>query len=328
MKFPRRPSAKAMTLAANLTAATPIRAIPFLNRDLQCQRIVEMANLKPHQHVCELGAGFGGVTKYILQENIKSLLSVEWNYLCHEYLNKLQRVCPDILTVKSGDSYMLDYSAEFNFLEHSPWESDEGSDLVIFLSNMPSIRSTGLLMEFIKDMSLRQQAYSYGRTKLVGVFSHNTSRRLEVLDNTHNAEVVSPRLTFLTEIFCQVNCGIDVPGTVYEPISKFHGRVIEIVPRKEPLIENVNYDSINSLLNCLRPKLTIGESLAPHLSRDASSEELFRELDNVQCDADKKCSQLTLEDVAKIYTITHLLEKYEKQRRQELYSDHKSNFVL
>jgi len=313
MKFPRRPTAREMTWAAHLTAGTPIRPIPFLNYPKQCERIVELANLQPHHHVCELGAGFGGITKYILQKNIQSLLSVEWNYMCHEYLAKVRKVAP-ILTVKSGDPYLLDYNAEFsNFVEPKPWESDDLSDLVIFMSNLPAISSVGLLLEFIKDMSEKKQAYAYGRTKLVGVFSHITSRQLEVLDK--KIEVKSPRLTFLTDVFCHVKCDIDVPGTVYEPITRFHGRVIEIVPRKEPLIENVEFSKLNCLLNCLSHTHTIGESLAQHLLPESSSEDLLRELDNVQCDVEKKCSLLTSEDVAKLYTIKHMLQDYVPQRR-------------
>lgn len=148
-------------------------------------------------------------------------------------LEILAEATKDLVRMDIVRDDILKYQCEHSFPELEPQDWFGPRADVNLIGNLPFAISTRLLINWLKDISLRRGAWSYGRSCLTLTF------QLEVAER-----IVSPmggkercRLSVMSQIWTRPELKFAIPGEAFVPKPKVDVGVITMLPLRTPLTD-------------------------------------------------------------------------------------------
>uniref|UniRef100_A0A8D0EB78 rRNA adenine N(6)-methyltransferase n=1 Tax=Salvator merianae TaxID=96440 RepID=A0A8D0EB78_SALMN len=195
-------------------------------------KIVRTAGNLKDAYICEVGPGPGGITRAILNSGVAELLLVEKDprfipglkMLSEAAPGKIRIVCGDILTYNNWNQ---------DFPKHlmKNWEDDPPRLHII--GNLPFSVSTPLLMKWLKNISMRDGPFSFGRTQLTLTFQKEVAERLTASTGSRQRS----RLSVMSQYLCTVHKCFTISGRAFLPKPEVDVTVVHFTPLVKPKIE-------------------------------------------------------------------------------------------
>jgi len=180
----------------------------FLFDERIIMKIVKSAGRVEDCHVCEVGPGPGGITRAILSRGAKSVVLIEKDRRFARALKFLDLACPGKVKVFWGDVLSFNLSKVFPEETSTPWGDDKLPDLHI-IGNLPFSVSTPLVVRWLRDISMKTNAWAFGRVPLTLTFQKEVGDRIvsDALDSQRS------RLSIMSQYLCHCENKFTIPGT-------------------------------------------------------------------------------------------------------------------
>ncbi len=187
----------------------------FLHDDNVIQRIVNVINPRPSQHIVEIGPGKGALTQHLLRET-GSMDVVE---LDRDLIPVLERVCAGMgeLRIHSADALRFDFAAL----------AADGRPLRV-VGNLPYNISTPLLFHLIDQIGCVQDMHFMLQKEVV--------ERMAALPGGKDYG----RLSVMIQYFCAVELLFIVGPGAFTPAPKVDSAIVRLVPHASPLVQVAN----------------------------------------------------------------------------------------
>ena len=225
-----------------------IRAVKRLSQNFLLDpriigRIVKVSGNLNGAHVCEVGPGPGGITRALLSAGVEKLLVIEKDARFLPTLELLQEAASGHMQIIMGD--VLSYNMENAFPEvlKKAWEDE--SPTIHLIGNLPFSVSTPLIIRWMKSVSARNSAWTYGRVPMTLTFQKEVAERI-------CAPISSPqrcRLSVMCQYLCDVKHKFSIQGGSFIPAPKVDAGVVHFTPRKSPVI-NLPFALIEKVVRC------------------------------------------------------------------------------
>jgi 16S rRNA (adenine1518-N6/adenine1519-N6)-dimethyltransferase len=186
----------------------------FLTDSNLLAKIVRLSGVGEGQHVVEIGAGPGGLTRALLGSAVTSVTAVEVDTRC---LPILQELCgyDGRLTVVHGDALKL----ALNELAPAPRA---------VVANLPYNVGTQILVRYLKAIAEEGAGVVDSLTVML---QKEVADRITAAPNTSDYG----RISVLAQWLCEAETCMDVPPSAFSPPPKVMSSVIRLVPRPRPL---------------------------------------------------------------------------------------------
>lgn len=298
------PSHSKVMEAVYLTRDTQMGRSKFLTDESNAERLVKFASLSESDHVCELGAGFGVLSKQILKEKVKSLLSIEWNRLCTDHLAKFPNYHNNHI-VKHGDPFFIDFCQEYEFMKH-----ELNPNLTVFVCSATKSRNPFFIDQFMEDLVYQKQLFSFPlrKIKIITLVESNKAKRI-----CGNDEIPGSIYDLLPQNYFQIELGPTLQPNVFTDAEDSSCTAIKLIPLSNPRL-NLNFASLKQLINYMGgsgyskfSKRTIRENLIDHGVLNSQNKDLVFEIfDNLHFDLDTKQRDISFIDIVKFANALHL----------------------
>lgn len=241
----------------------------FLMDERLTARIVRQSGKITGEHVIEVGPGPGSLTrkrniiKYIrkliiyiffvsskgsiLRRGPKQLIVVEKDDRFIQTMNLLKNAvqpsiqmdvfCDDILKFNINEEKI---SEKVNHDWNAPLPP------LHIIGNLPFAISTRLLINWLKDISLKRNAWQFGRTDMVLTFQKEVGER-----------IIAPigddqrcRLSVMSQIWTRPELRFLIPGKAFVPKPEVDVAVVRFVPLKEPMT-TLPFDLVEKVMRYL-----------------------------------------------------------------------------
>lgn len=205
----------------------------FLMDERLTDKIVRAAGKIEGHHVLEVGPGPGGITRSIIRQSPKHLVLVEKDSRFLPTLELLAESAIDHTSISIHVDDILRYPIETAFptADHHDWHGRRAP--VHLIGNLPFAISTRLLINWLKDISLRRAAWSYGRASMTLTFQKEVAERIV-------APIISSqrcRLSVMSQIWTRPDFRFEIPGKAFVPKPDVDVGVVTFVPYIRPLTE-------------------------------------------------------------------------------------------
>jgi len=148
------------------------------------------------------------------------------------------------MDIMRGD--ILKFSIENCFTDCTTTDWHENRAPVHLIGNLPFSISTRLLINWLKDISLRRGAWSYGRSSLTLTFQKEVAERIIAPILTQQR----CRLSIMSQMWTKPELRFYIPGKAFVPKPDVDVAVITMVPLKTPLT-NLDFDLVEKLARYL-----------------------------------------------------------------------------
>ncbi|XP_031640413.1 dimethyladenosine transferase 1, mitochondrial [Contarinia nasturtii] len=218
----------------------------FLMDERLTGRIVRMCGDISDQHVLEVGPGPGSITRSILRRGPKQLAVVEKD---RRFMPTMELLANSVRPSIQMDIYrddILKFRIENAFPSNICCEWNGNRPPVHIIGNLPFAISTRLLVNWLKDISLRQGAWVYGRTAMVLTFQKEVGERIvaPISDDQRC------RLSVMSQIWTKPELRFIIPGTAFVPKPEVDVAVVRLEPLKEPLT-TLPFDLVEKIMRYL-----------------------------------------------------------------------------
>uniref|UniRef100_A0A182M861 rRNA adenine N(6)-methyltransferase n=1 Tax=Anopheles culicifacies TaxID=139723 RepID=A0A182M861_9DIPT len=216
----------------------------FLMDERLTDKIVRAAgNIRDH-YVLEVGPGPGGITRSIIRQNPRHLVVVEKDRRFMPTMEMLAEVTQPFMRMDIVQGDILNYRIEEAFPDCPPHDwMDKRRAPVHLIGNLPFAISTRLLINWLRDMSLRTGAWSYGRASLTLTFQKEVAERIV-------APILSEqrcRLSVMNQIWSSPDLRFMISGRAFVPKPQVDVGVVTIVPLQTPLTQ-VHFDTVEKVI--------------------------------------------------------------------------------
>lgn len=278
----------------------------FLMDERLTDKIVKAAgNIEGH-HVLEVGPGPGGITRSIIKKLPQQLVVVEKD---RRFLPSLELLSTATTGYTKMDIYQADIlkfpiqSAFPDFPLHE-WEGKRAP--IHLIGNLPFSISTRLLINWLRDISLRQGAWSFGRASMTLTFQKEVAERIV-------APILSPqrcRLSVMSQIWTKPNFKFTIPGKAFVPKPDVDVGIVTLVPYQVPLTD-LPFDLVEKVCRyifSMRQKYCRRgvSNLYPENQRDELTDETFK---MSEVDPEARSFQLSVDECLRIAKAYHELLK-------------------
>lgn len=252
----------------------------FLMDERLTDKIVRAAgNIRDH-YVLEVGPGPGGITRSIIRQNPRHLVVVEKDRRFMPTMEMLAEVAQPFMRMDIVQGDILDYRVAEAFPDcpSHDW-MDRKRAPVHLIGNLPFAISTRLLINWLRDMSLRTGAWSYGRASLTLTFQKEVAERIV-------APILSDqrcRLSVMNQIWSTPELRFMISGRAFVPKPEVDVGVVTIVPLQTPLTQ-VHFDTVEKVVRhifSMRQKYCRRgvANLYPPAVREELTEQTFKRAD-------------------------------------------------
>lgn len=205
----------------------------FLMDERLTDKIVRAAGKIEGHHVLEVGPGPGGITRSIIRQSPKHLVLVEKDSRFLPTLELLSESAADHTSISIHIDDILRYPIETAFptADHHDWNGRRAP--IHLIGNLPFAISTRLLINWLKDISLRRAAFSYGRASMTLTFQKEVAERIV-------APIMSAqrcRLSVMSQIWTRPDFRFEIPGRAFVPKPDVDVGVVTFVPYIRPLTD-------------------------------------------------------------------------------------------
>lgn len=179
------------------------------------------------KYVVEVGPGPGGLTRSILQQGPKKLIVIEkdkrfkpaLDMLADAYAmtgNEMQIIYEDIMTINLENMFPDD--------ARRSW--DDTKPPIHIIGNLPFSVSTALIIKWLKAISEKSSAWSYGRTRMTLTFQKEVAERLVApVFNDQRC-----RLSIMAQTWTKPVINFYIPGQAFVPKPEVDAGVVSFVP--------------------------------------------------------------------------------------------------
>ncbi|KAJ6647598.1 Dimethyladenosine transferase 1, mitochondrial [Pseudolycoriella hygida] len=203
----------------------------FLMDERLTDKIVKAAGKIENQHVLEVGPGPGCITRSIIKKMPQKLIVVEKD---RRFLPSLELLAESTaeytkMDIYEGDILKFPIETAFPDLKMHHWEGRRAP--VHLIGNLPFSISTRLLINWLRDVSLQQGAWKFGRATMTLTFQKEVAERIV-------APMASPqrcRLSIMSQIWTEPQLKFTIPGKAFIPKPKVDVGVVQLVPYQIPL---------------------------------------------------------------------------------------------
>ncbi|XP_055705485.1 dimethyladenosine transferase 1, mitochondrial [Phlebotomus papatasi] len=282
----------------------------FLMDERLTDKIVRAAGRLEGRHVLEVGPGPGGITRSIIRKRPQTLHLVEKDARFMPTLELLQESCRSHVDVTIVRDDILKYPTEMAFagLEQTPWDGIRAP--IHLIGNLPFAISTRLLINWLKDVSLRRGAWDFGRASMTLTFQKEVGERIvaPILDAQRC------RLSVMSQIWTIPHLKFIIPGTAFVPQPDVDVAVVTIIPLKIPKTQ-LPFDLVEKVVRyifSMRQKYVRRgiSNLFPEDVREEFTEKLFQEAD---LDPTLRSFQLSVEECLRLAdAYSKIIEIYPK----------------
>ncbi|XP_066992256.2 dimethyladenosine transferase 1, mitochondrial [Anabrus simplex] len=267
----------------------------FLLDERVIERIVKAAGRIKDGYVCEVGPGPGGITRSILGRDPKHVIVIEKDRRFIPALELLSDATDGAVDIIIGDVLSYNMSQSFPQEYKKPWDAPPPN--IHLIGNLPFSVSTPLIIKWLQAISLRENAWVYGRTKMTLTFQKEVAERM-------TAPIMSPqrcRLSVMCQNWCKVHHKFTISGSAFVPKPDVDVGVVHFVPLINPIIPLPFKLVEKVLLNIFsfRQKYSIrgAEMLFPAGKRVEFGQEMYRRAD---VDPTTRPYQLTVEEYGRL----------------------------
>ncbi|XP_045160524.2 dimethyladenosine transferase 1, mitochondrial-like [Mercenaria mercenaria] len=229
MRLPPLPTIGDVVRLYKLSAAKRLSQNFIMDMSLN-HKIVRYAGKLDDCYVCEVGPGPGGITRAILEKNVKHLYVIEKDKRFFPGLQMLADASGR-LTAYHGD--VLRFNMDNLFPEECirPWTDDEPNLHII--GNLPFNVATPLIFQYMEAISNRTGAWRYGRTRMTLTFQKEVAERMVAKEESANR----CRLSVDIQNLCEVKLKMIIPGRAFVPAPEVDVGLVHLIPRKKPRID-------------------------------------------------------------------------------------------
>lgn len=281
------------------------------------QKFVKTAGNIDGKIAIEVGPGPGGITRAILDTNIKECHVIEKDPRFLPTLKLIKNsVGQERLHISIGDCLHYNITSRLTGkLLKTPWDSPLKSDLVLF-GNLPFNVATPFLIRLMKSMADQNNLFSFGRMTSVLTFQHEVALRMVAPPN--NPERC--RLSVMVQNWADAEYAYNLPGGAFVPAPEVEVGVVSLTPLRQPYIE-LPYETVDHVVNSLfvpgknkylrtnLRRLFIPVGASPEMSKNLANELLEK------CDIDPTFSavRLSMDDIKSLcFGFQHLKETHPK----------------
>lgn len=269
----------------------------FLMDERLTNKIVRAAGNIEGGHVLEVGPGPGSITRSIISKYPKHLVVVEKDRRFLPSLELLADATRDLVRMDVIRDDILKYPCESAFPTCEPKDWQDKRANVHLIGNLPFAISTRLLVNWLKDISLRRGAWTYGRSSLTLTFQLEVAERI-------TAPMLGDqrcRLSVMSQIWTKPELKFVIPGTAFVPKPNVDVGVVTLLPLKQPLTD-LDFDLVEKVVRhifsmrqkyCRRGIL----NLFPEDVREELTERVFHQAD---VDPTARSFQLSNEECLRI----------------------------
>lgn len=241
--------------------------------------------------------GPGSITRSILSKYPKHLVVVEKDRRFIPSLEILAESTKDLVRMDITRDDILKYQIENAFPDCPKQDWDGKRANVHLIGNLPFSISTRLLINWLKDISLRRGAWSYGRSSLTLTFQLEVAQR-----------IIAPigdeqrcRLSVMSQIWTIPELKFEIPGVAFVPKPKVDVGVVTLMPMKSPLT-SLPFDLVEKVIRhifSMRQKFCRRgiANLYPPSSQDELTARTFK---IAQVDPEMRSFELSNEECLKI----------------------------
>lgn len=215
----------------------------FLMDQRLTNKIVRAAGNIENAHVIEVGPGPGSITRSIIGHLPKHLVVVEKDRRFIPSLEILADATKDLVRMDIVRDDILKYQCDHAFPDspHFDWDGPRAN--VHLIGNLPFSISTRLLINWLKDISLRRGAWMFGRTGLTLTFQLEVAERM-VAPMGHSERC---RLSLMSQFWTKTEIKFVIPGAAFVPKPKVDVAVVRLVPWKVPRT-NLPFDLVEKVM--------------------------------------------------------------------------------
>ncbi|XP_063707825.1 dimethyladenosine transferase 1, mitochondrial [Culicoides brevitarsis] len=244
-RLPPLPTLRDLVKLYKLTAIKQLSQ-NFLMDERLTDKIVRAAGHIQDHHVLEVGPGPGGITRSILRQCPKQLIVVEKDRRFMPTMELLAEACKQTTDMKIVRGDILKYDMEncFEGCERTDWHGPRAP--VHLIGNLPFAISTRLLINWLKDISLKRGAWAYGRTSLTLTFQKEVADRIV-------APILSKercRLSIMSQLWTKPQLRFTIPGTAFVPKPEVDVGVVTFVPHRDPMTD-LDFDLVEKMARYL-----------------------------------------------------------------------------
>ena len=149
--------------------------------------------------------------------------SISFQMLADACDSKVRIFHGDVLQFDMNDLFPKDLSVDW----------DAPPPPLHIIGNLPFNVSTPLIIKWLREISNRTGAWSYGRTKLTLTFQKEVGERM--IANRNNIQ--RSRLSIMTQYLCKVKHEFTIPGRAFVPAPDVDVAVMTLTPKKKPAID-------------------------------------------------------------------------------------------
>lgn len=177
--------------------------------------------------------GPGSITRSIIGRYPKHLVVVEKDRRFLPSLEILADSTKDFVKMDIIRDDILKYQCQHAFPNCQAKDWQDKCPNVHLIGNLPFAISTRLLINWLKDISLKRGAWSYGRATLTLTFQQEVAQRMIA----RIGEEQRCRLSVMSQIWTDTKLKFTIPGDAFVPKPKVDVGVVTMVPWKQPLTQ-------------------------------------------------------------------------------------------
>lgn len=227
LRLPTLPTIRDILKMYRLTALKSLSQ-NFLMEPRLTDRIVRAAGKIEGGHVLEVGPGPGGITRSIIRQGPRHLVVVEKDARFVPSLELLKEATEPHLKMTIVRDDILNFRTDslFEGLQPTEWTGPKAN--ISLIGNLPFAISTRLLINWLKDISMRRAVWAYGRAGMTLTFQKEVAERIvaPMLDRQRC------RLSVMSQTWTKPTLNFLINGKAFLPKPDVDVAVVSFLPLK------------------------------------------------------------------------------------------------
>lgn len=274
----------------------------FIMDERLTDKIVRAAGKIQNGYVLEVGPGPGSITRSILKKFPQHLVVVEKDRRFLPTLELLEEATRGTTKMDIIRGDILQYNCHEAFPQCEPTDWMGYPPNVHIIGNLPFSISTRLLINWLKDISLKRGAWHYGRTSLTLTFQLEVAQRI-VAEISQDQRC---RLSLMSQFWTKPELKFVIPGKAFVPKPNVDVGVVTLTPLKT-FATDLPFDLVEKIMRyifSMRQKFVrrCVQNLFPPMVRDELTVKLF---ETTEIDPELRSFQLSNDECLRIAQAYH-----------------------
>lgn len=308
-RLPPMPTIRDVIRIYKLTALKQLSQNFLMDEGITARIVKAAGNIEGH-YVLEVGPGPGSITRSIIRQCPKHLVVVEKDRRFMPTMKLLADAVSPKIPMDIYCANILNFPIETAFPDDLRCEWDGPLAPVHLIGNLPFAISTRLLINWIRDISLRQGAWIYGRSSMTLTFQKEVGERIvaPILDTQRC------RLSVMSQIWTRPDFRFLISGRSFVPKPDVDVAVVRLIPLRKPMTDLPFHlvEKVVRYIFSLRQKYVRRgiQNLYPEEVRIEFTKQTFEE---AQVDPRSRSFELSVEECLRLANVySKIIAKYPK----------------